>query len=301
MPDITYSMNSFKLSRYISIKDNMSIEKIPLDKVFIIGNGAIEGGWDAVLEAFKSYDWNNKLLQSNFFANIDNENVLHALTILAFNEKLFRNNYIIGLKNKDESIKVLTEINEFKKHLSSLLDIFIRDGKMKLKNFVYDLIAKEYTDSSYFRYGVITLNWDQTIWNDYNNFPNLIQLHGRSDFPESLVLPTDLTVDNYVIKKLSRDNGIDNQLISLSELDYEVKNSHFAAIHWLNNTREIIFIGIGFNPYDSELNSILFSTDVIDKVIKLYDINKKNIKILSSILSLNSKKIIYFKSKNDVV
>lgn len=296
-----YQCTTFKLSRYISIKENQSINELDLNKVFIIGNGAVDGGWDIVFKAFKTFSWTNKIFDSKIFRNIKKDNLLIALTIIAFNEKLFRNNFILKNNLRNESITVLREINEFKEHLCLLFDKSLSEGTLKVKRYIYELINKECFSDYYHRYGIITLNWDQLFWNDLDNFPNLIQLHGRTKYPNSLVFPTDLTVDNCIIKKLSQDIGIDEPLIVLNEIDDEVKNSHNAAIHWLSQANEINFIGLGLNHYDSELSSILFAIDMSNKLIRLYDIDKNKLTILSDILSVESKDIEFILAKNDAV
>jgi hypothetical protein len=85
---------------------------------------------------------------------------------------------------------------------------------------------------------ILTTNWDLGL---FQNFQNVIQLHGRCDYPEEAILP----LQN--ISSLMPDN-----LEDLERLNSGIVPGPFLQ-ECLNTTKNFIFWGTGLNDYDAAL------------------------------------------------
>lgn len=147
----------------------------------------------------------------------------------------------------------------YKKKRNELAGAFCtatKNGEISLRN--RELFDKFHLENT----GIITINWDEVLWNDHE-INNIIQLHGRCSVPESLVLPTELIIDDNIFriceKYLFKDKPHIEQLSqyyrSKVVRDY-LRDAHKVAIKWLEREKGLIIWGVAFNVYDAELISL---------------------------------------------
>jgi len=85
---------------------------------------------------------------------------------------------------------------------------------------------------------ILTTNWDLGL---FKKFPNVIQLHGRCDYPEQAILP--LQNISALMPQTTQD---------LERLNCGISPGPFLQ-QCLNKTKSFIFWGTGLNDYDSVL------------------------------------------------
>jgi NAD-dependent SIR2 family protein deacetylase len=141
-------------------------------------------------------------------------------------------------------------------------EIQLRDEIEKIRAFISDDTV-----------AVITTNWDELLWSESSTFLNLVQLHGRASFPESMILPTELTTDDECLRNFDRikaikhwmDSGFDQEnalqnfsdLLTRGDMLTHLDQAHHTAVHWLSTAEELLVWGVNFNVYDAELNTVV--------------------------------------------
>lgn len=108
--------------------------------------------------------------------------------------------------------------------------------------------------------GVITVNWDQCIWEE-SRFESVIQLHGVASDPESIVLPGEYADDDAFVDILEnlgfsiQSEGVRNQVLRMFRGDFRrpLTAALQTAGFWLENAETICVWGLAFHPYDAEV------------------------------------------------
>jgi hypothetical protein len=291
---IPFELGLYKLSRFLKDINSKRIEEFHPNTVILIGNGAIENGWDPVIDSFTEFKWTEKHgLDSKLFKTINRKSASHCLSIISFIYRLFRNS-LLKYPERKEKIPILQEILEFKIFLSKK---FQENNNLKIRKELKIIQDSIRETEFFFNTGIITLNWDELFWNSPELFPNLVQLHGRVGVPYSLVFPTDLSIDENILELALENSSAkldpeENKLISRENIYIELNNCHNAAVHWLNEANKLIIWGVALNEYDAELNSILFSlTQSKIESITIFDINDDMKNMVSNIMSFPVEKI----------
>ena len=117
--------------------------------------------------------------------------------------------------------------------------------------------------------GVITTNWDSLIWSE-GRFKNVIQLHGISSNPDSLIFPSELGTDDDIfelVANLALEGKNETLKSALSKIAghfrgkdaYFLKECHKLAVSWLHGAKEIVIWGLALHPYDAELLTVIQS------------------------------------------
>jgi hypothetical protein len=112
--------------------------------------------------------------------------------------------------------------------------------------------------------GVITTNWDTSFWNN-EKFPNVIQLHGVCDQPESVVLPSEFVSDETLAEVLDNmgftiaDEKIRTQVQKMFRGNYArpLQAALQTAGFWLSSAHKIVLWGLALHPYDAEVCLVL--------------------------------------------
>ena len=247
-----------------------SKEGLSTDTVLLIGNGAIENG-SIPLENIV-YDPNTAGKRDGTGKLLHTKNVtIHYLARMAY---LYRSNSEWLLleaarveeltkdkHDKLENIKgYLSQVKKLRNKLEKLYRIATTSRTISLRD-------RELFDEFYSRNntGIITINWDEVLWND-SSIENIIQLHGRCSMPDSLVLPTEMIIDTNIFKLheeglLKNYNARKTDWLSKffkgsKEIRQSLENAHLTAYDWLNKARKLIIWGVAFNVYDAELVSL---------------------------------------------
>ena len=245
-------------------------------KIILIGNGAIYNCWvplknnligrckpdSTYKEAFESAD--SEFQIASYLAQ----------SVFKFHTTLY---------TKQESAdNILREISIYKDTIDLVSKSFT------LINFLIrpELnIVQQYCDSDT---GIIVLNWDETFWNMINIFPNLLQMHGRCSYPDTIILPTEIASEKTNLQEIHR--MVDDP-VSLAAL----KDVHSYAYKWLTEANEVLSWGINYNIYESELNVLIESAShpYNDKITKIININpnRKTDISISRLFNFQAKKI----------
>ena len=271
-----------------------NIENIKPTKVIIIGNGAVKKGWDPLVSAVYESDLFTEihhLPKKDMKRLID---LIPAQTIHQYN--IFRNLVVtngVSDLNNDVLEKIKTYFYLFFCFINNIGDNY--KNKELQFNHEIKLIENEVNTET----GVVTLNYDDSVWNHKKNgvscFQNLMYLHGRGIEPESIYFPTDNTatdrpisitniIEDQKIKEYA-ENSIKKTLQKLlnyharflvrrtNVLTDEYNKMHRTCINWIQNASEIVIWGLCLNPYDAELTSIIFQSALTKTNVKMKVIN----------------------------
>ena len=233
-------------------------------KVVIVGNGAVENGDRPLIRVLR--DQQNSYIAFDPSEELDrflkHEKPSVPLSHAAF---LYRSAGLNVIRSSDggspEDVAAIRELNKFRCALAKEYSDSRVRGEISLRTLPHE-IEKIISDSST---GVITINWDELLWHD-PRIKNLIQLHGRSGWPESLIFPTEYAVDEFTIfsevlaemvhaesKKLKAKIDSCGRNPSARE---QLRTRHRDAIEWMQAAEELIIWGVAFHPYDAELTSV---------------------------------------------
>ena len=271
-----------------------NIETIKPEKVIIIGNGAVKNGWMPMISAVHKSDLFKEiqhLPDSDLLKLID---LLPSQSIHQYN--IFRNIVINnGPKGLSEDTleKIKTYFYLFFSFINNIGDEY--SNNILQFNKEIRLIEKVVTKET----GVVTLNYDDSVW-DYAKdgdvlFKNVMYMHGRGKEPESLYFPTDntatdrpISITNLIeddklkdaaensIKKILKKSLADHERFLVrrtNPLTEEYNRMHRTYIDWIQSASEIIVWGLGLNPYDAELTSIVYQAALTKRDVKMTVIN----------------------------
>ena len=236
--------------------------------VVLVGNGAIENGWDpvrAVLDRWIDRDQSTPA-SVNALRKRTSE-VFHYLAVLSYKFRFSKAEQFMAWK-KGQNFS-----DSEAKGLNKLITEFLA---------LRDEIAKEYSSSSGglclrsspeitkligSTPAYLTTNWDETLWND-SAIRDIAQFHGRCSFPDSLVFPTELLVEDTAYD-LPTDLFSNPPPCSpafrdqvCSAFRYTAMTALFvhalgAARDWLLKCERLIIWGYALGDYDADVNAVL--------------------------------------------
>lgn len=240
------------------------------ENLIFIGNGVFENGWVPLEETVK--------VSNSFFNSTDQweiEDLAHVLSLASYRFRSIRS-YFLNTAIAEGK----TQIND-PKGFSSFLGRFLvfrravsesyHSSKLTIRPLPKELEGILFDESS----AIITTNWDETIWK--MKVPNLIHLHGRSEYPDSLIFPTEFSDDDSLALQLVINGRNDFEWLwkefYRGPMAHQLFNAHATASRWLSRTKNIYIWGLAFHEYDAELNH-LFSTvpsKYLPKNIRVFD------------------------------
>lgn len=272
--------------------------------VFLIGNGAIKNGTKPLDEALKE----TPVLHHSTTISVDEFNKLnfdHKLAIVSFFLRLYRDESLNPIRNPKRGTPAKRLIKEYQKiRMNVAAKYCLMGSSLKLHAFPsrrcpVDLRAPNSA--------TITVNWDETIWND-SSIPNVLQLHGRCSIWRSLIFPTELTQDEAIVDAtkhhfLTQPPNLSHQELRKRTLRNEIakkygrdavnshlRNAHLVAIQWLEDAEQLVVWGLKGNVYDAELLSTIMASHIDQKrKNKVYIINpnKRDRDTISSLLRVS--------------
>jgi hypothetical protein len=212
-----------------------AIEAYQPSTVILAGNGALQNGWEPYRSHLK--DIQDKLMPQipglgEYILNTPDPTIYLARQAYRYR---FLEQVNSDSKDRENLEKIIHDIaKRYQKTPLKLQDFPEKAIRRIDKNILND-------------FAVVTTNWDRTLFTDRKFGKNIIQLHGICSRPETLILPTDFTIDSHINKRVT---GSDD----FSELYQMLNITH----RWLKNAKTVITWGINFNPYDAELLAVAF-------------------------------------------
>jgi hypothetical protein len=223
--------------------------------VLIVGNGAVNGGWSPLAHALGCP------------TVTDGDTIAAFLAGYSFTYRDIKNRLLIGIG--EEPTQAKATYDKFKEELYMLAMVREQVGNAFDSAFLRGKITLNECEpiklllANPIEIGVINTNWDRLLWSQ--PIPNIIQLHGMSPFPQSLIFPSELGTDEHIFD-LAR-SAIDNQealgVVAQMTGHYRgtmksaLRNAHGIAAQWLREATEIIVWGSALNAYDAELLTLL--------------------------------------------
>lgn len=202
-----YPLSEFPLVRFLKSPEDLDFKPKGYEHLVIVGNGAVMNGWEPVLKTLREHKWLSSEFQSPLFRNPTSSTASYCLSVISFVFRILRNGFLRS-PEKVYLLPTLEEINEFKNELCRNFKEAENDRSISLRKDLQSLLDHIGTENSFFNTGYITLNWDELFWSRKNEFPNLIQLHGRVGLPHSLILPTELSIDENILEILQRKKSM---------------------------------------------------------------------------------------------
>lgn len=172
-------------------------ENISSDTVVMIGNGALVNGWMPLRHVLDQ--WIQAHVDSHPVINklrVQNSEAMHQLAGLSYKFKIARGSIYRQWQNGEmkphqtATAGLGTSIEEFLSIREQVSQQYKKASGDLILN--HDEEAKKFLgdDAVY-----ITTNWDNALWLD-ENVKKAIYLHGRCDFSDSLVFPTELIIED---------------------------------------------------------------------------------------------------------
>jgi hypothetical protein len=288
-------------------------------KVFIIGNGAVAGGWEPVKSAIRSGSPTDPPGQttSSELANFP----LEAISTTAFLFRAFRSSLCrilrhpnVGGRSAIDLMNRLIDTRQSRFAIAQHFDQYINNGKIYFNDEI-QIVEKLWAPDED---AIITTNWDKLIFK--TNFPSnkVIPLHGITSHPDTLILPTEMSCDDRVFAEDSAllvslfteagkggINKVDiyNAFTRGAAANY-VEAAHYAAMSWLENVEEIIIWGLGVHTYDAELSAVLRTTHAARiksnirplKKLTVIDICRKKIEHIAHLVGYDHRKVTFIQA-----
>jgi hypothetical protein len=220
-------------------------------KVILIGAGAIKDSWrplEKVILAAKDIPEINRIVYSSTKDYKSDNQMAGYLAQMVFKNHSYCLKDELLEQESDEQKKlkmkydIVKELNESHCFTSAIESSFKNTSLIPRKDVEY---IKQITPAET---GIIVLNWDETIWN--MDFPNILQIHGRVSIADSLIYPMETYPEKKHFNMLLGRNTDEEPFKSLGKV-------HEYAIKWFSSAETIISWGVGYNIYESELNSLL--------------------------------------------
>lgn len=202
-----------------------------MNTTFLVGNGAIQGGWEPIKRAIQETFGNCPEQDPNFaFANLTHQ--LRWLTYQAKKQK-GDNSFQDAFNNR------LDKYNKLKRSISNEILKAAQSGLMTVQNE----FARALDRFSHGHTRIATTNWDLLLEQYRNSTVSPIEyVHGNVEHPESLYLPTETIEEPY------RDE--DNE----SELHRRMAGNLLSV---LQNTDRLVIYGLSLSPLDIEIALLL--------------------------------------------
>lgn len=206
------------------------------DTVFVIGNGAVQNGWEPVMRAFKTVGGLDSLIvdPAEPFSYL-----VYQLRALARALEILQSDQQISEERKAVISEMFKERFETLNRIRTLLcRNFIEaedSGEISLM-IPADREFEELMQDPGF--SIITTNWDTLLHRKFKDHP-ILSLHGWVEDPRSLYLPTEVTFDSY--RTLDPESA------------KHLRLGHNQAIDLLSHARRVVLWGISLNMYDAEI------------------------------------------------
>lgn len=200
-----------------------------MNTTFLVGNGAIQGGWEPIKRAIQETFGKCPEQEPNFaFASLT-----HQLRWLKYQAQKRDNRF------KDAFNSRLYKYNKLKCSISNEILKAAQSGLMT----VHNEFALALDRFSYGHTEIATTNWDLLLEQYLNStVSRIIYVHGNVKNPESLYLPTENIVEQY------RHENDESELHSFTA-------GHLLSV--LQNTDRLIIYGLSLSPLDVELALLL--------------------------------------------
>lgn len=229
------------------------------DTIVFAGNGCIENGirpLRRILDRFIIKNSDSALLKS--LLSSDSE-ASHQLAVMSYTFKLNRavyfNKLMSGVDGREE-LRMMKGFNQFRDALGSEYSA-TSDLSLRIDDGIKKVIGRKAL--------VVTTNWDQVLWS-HPDVVDLIQLHGRCDWSESLVFPTELIVEdtpydlNAVMGALNKMPSESRDLI-FSSYRWNTSN-HLLMMYMhvhrlLKKVKRIVIWGYSLSDYDADINTLI--------------------------------------------
>lgn len=242
-------------------------ENFSSDTVVMVGNGALVNGWMPLRrvldEWIKSDQHTHPVIQK---LRVQNSEAMHQLGGLSYKFKIAR-----GAIYKQWIEKKITPRKTSQQGLGSSIQEFLsirekvsqeyskasEDLGLHIDESIWKMIGERAT--------FITTNWDNALWLD-DRVKQAVYLHGRCDYSESLVFPTEL-----IIEDIAYD--CDRLLSLMDDCSFEFKdtilktfrclsvdallNVHSEAARLINHAKRIIIWGYSLGDFDADVNAII--------------------------------------------
>lgn len=244
----------------------------------IFGAGAVENAWQPVLDAFRLL-WRCEI-------DVDSANCLFArqIYLLRAYSKFQDTKSSENLKIEKEQVQFLKEI------ICNQIKIAQKNGSIRPREEFAKILEKFVFRDMSNMFGLVSTNWDTVIDDKADEIVGLVyddidsakcfHIHGSSDLPNKLYLPSETTHENYRSDEENKALGL----------------NHYLTLNFLKDANQIILYGISIDPLDAELSQILNSAftsennlqeviiinpeyDKIRNRVKLLLLPKNNIKL----------------------
>ena len=175
----------------------------PADVVVLVGNGAIDNGWQPLRDVLDSWlEQDNTVSKRITRLRKQDKEAFHQLALMSYKFKVSRGLHFMSWirhKNGEEHGQPIHKTQS--DGLSNIVSYFISLRSNIAQSFVQNQnnlslrSDSEITAILGSNPHYITTNWDNTLWLD-NSVTNLIHLHGRCDHADSIVFPTELIIED---------------------------------------------------------------------------------------------------------
>lgn len=238
------------------------------ETVVLVGNGALVNGWLPLRKVLDDLIMHDRITPEMIKKlRIQNSEALGQLATFSYKFKIAR-----GMIFRQWMNDVLTPLQSEKAGISEAISDFLKireevgkqyrkasdDLSLKTNQKIEDLIGSK--DCVY-----ITTNWDNALWNE-DRVNTAIYLHGRCDYPDSLVFPTEL-----VIEDIAYDCGVITEKIKECSEDFQktilssfrcssveaLLSAHSAASRYIRQAKRLIIWGYSLGDFDADINALL--------------------------------------------
>ena len=252
------------------------IETKPLTKILIVGNGAVDGGNEPLRNAIadcEEYERYAGIDTKYKNSNPDLATYLGAVAYVARDNRYAVLRLLAEKGQLDESERSWFTFHaefvvKFRNTIGQRFSKAREDRKIKLRDTSYIFRYLNLKDDEPF--GVISLNWDELLFENKKLSEHLVALHGRASIPQSLILPMEATTDDVILDLFLKSHPMvpespDMQLIQKAFREKKVRDEHdyihHVASRWLQNAKQIVMWGVALNPYDAEFISLIPKDD----------------------------------------
>ncbi|KYG68754.1 hypothetical protein AZI87_05850 [Bdellovibrio bacteriovorus] len=248
--------------------DNKSSETVVL-----LGNGAVENGWGPlrnVLDKWIVADKNIPDIVQNLRRR--NSEAFHQLSILSYKYKIHRGyHFAQWTRSKNGSKNGMSIADTEKEGLASQIQGFLTLRDAIANEYKKDQAKLALRESKVINSLIgtnarfITTNWDNTLWNS-NRFKNVVHLHGRCDFSDSLVFPTELVIEDtaFDLGPFVEDlKGTSEKFQKLVKRTYRYGSmhplieAHVKASEWIGSAKRLIVWGYSLGDYDADISALI--------------------------------------------
>jgi hypothetical protein len=242
-------------------------EDVSSETVVMIGNGALVNGWMPLRRVLDN--WIQSSEHSHPVINklrVQNSEAMHQLAGLSYKFKIARGTiyrqWQSGKMTPDQTALagLGTSIEEFLNIRDQVSRQYrISSGDLILNND--ERVKKLLGNNAVY----ITTNWDNALWLD-DNVRKAIYLHGRCDFSDSLVFPTELIIEDIAYdcdKLLELTKNCSDEFRSkifksfrCSTVD-ALLSAHTIASKLIHQAKRLIIWGYSLGDFDADINAII--------------------------------------------